>query len=336
LPKWGNNFSAAEKDIYFGKIKYGALWEHRAAAKALLDYNQQVGSKEDAKTRLASAYEENRNIYAKAFGIKFPEWRNLTGEARTVLDNSTNNLAGLQLDVGFADLAKHFTEIRGDRTNKEKDLIVKNIVRVQQEIEQGRNREVKVSQPNAFNAPTITTAVENTLDALNREFNRAANLDRLNSLTGKGEQKTKLTKILENTGQGVNNLQDALLFISTSSDIGKFNRLIAGVIYKMGLTTRIEIVKTLPDNDQAIYNPVEDRIYIRDVNPIVILHEAVHAITVKVLNIYTSGDRSTLTSTQIKAVEQLIAIMNATKNISLDTDIKNLPYITFGEKYKSD
>ena len=192
-----------------------------------------------------------------------------------------------------------------------------------------------VSQPNAFNAPTITTAVENTLDALNREFNRAANLDRLNSLTGKGERKTKLTKILENTGQGVNNLQDALLFISTSSDVGKFNRLIAGVIYKMGLTTKIEIVKTLPDNDQAIYNPVEDHIYIRDVNPIVILHEAIHAITVKVLNIYTAGDRSTLTSTQIKAVEQLIAIMNATKNISLNTGIKKNPYITFGEKYKS-
>jgi len=93
----------------------------------------------------------------------------------------------------------------------------------------------------------------------------------------------------------------------------------------MGLTTKIEIVKTLPDNDQAIYNPVEDRIYIRDVNPIVILHEAIHAITVKVLNIYTAGDRSTLTSTQIKAVEQLIAIMNATRNISLDTGIKKNP-----------
>lgn len=335
LPKWGSNFSAAEKDIYFGKIKYGALWEHRAAAKALLDYNQQVGSKEDAKTRLASAYEENKNIYAKAFGIKFPEWRNLTEEARTILDNSTNNLAGLQLDVGFADLARHITEKRNDRTNKEKISIVKNIAKVQQRIEQERTREVKVLQPNAFNAPTITTAVENTLDALIKESNRTAKLDRLNTLTKQGEQKTNLVKILENTGQGVNNLQDALLFISTSSGISKFNRLIAGVIHKMGLTTKIEIVKTLPDNDQAIYNPVEDRIYIRDVNPIVVLHEAIHAITVKVLNIYTAGDRSTLTSTQIKAVEQLIAIMNATKSISLDTGIKKNPYITFGEKYKS-
>ena len=347
LPQW-DNFTASEKDIYFGQIKSGDIEEHRAAAKALLNYYPQVGSKEDAKTRLASAYEENRSIYAKAFGIKFPEWRNLTEAARTVLDNSTNNLAGLQLDVGFADLAKHLTEVRNDRTNAEKISIVKNIARVQQEIEQDRYRDERdrykkdakgrvrlVLQPNAFNAPTITTAVENTLDALIKESDRAANLDRLYSLTGKGEQKTKLTKILENTGQGVNNLQDALLFISTSSDVGKFNRLIAGVIHKMGLTTKIEIVKTLPDNDQAIYNPVENRIYIRDVNPIVILHEAIHAITVKVLNIYTAGDRSTLTSTQNKAVEQLIAIMNATKNISLDTDIKNRPSITFGEKYKS-
>ena len=335
LPQWGNNFSAAEKDIYFGQIKSGDIEEHRAAAKALLDYFSRAGSKEDAKTRLASAYEENRSIYAREYRIKFPEWRNLTETAKTILDNSTNNLAGLQLDVGFADLARHYIAIDKNKTNKEKIDIVKNIVKVQQRIERERSRKVEVLQPNAFNTPTITTAVENTLDALIKESDRAANLDRLYSLKENSGQKTNLTKILENTGQGVNNLQDALLFISKSRITSKFNRLIAGVIYKMGLTTKIEIVKTLPDNDQAIYNPVEDRIYIRDVNPIVILHEAIHAITVKVLNIYTAGDRSQLTSTQIKAVEQLIAIMNATKNISLDTGNKKNPYITFGEKYKN-
>jgi hypothetical protein len=47
----------------------------------------------------------------------------------------------------------------------------------------------------------------------------------------------------------------------------------------------------------------------------VVLHEIIHAATVKVLNHYTKGELKYLTAGQIEASQQLIAIMNATKNM---------------------
>jgi len=46
-----------------------------------------------------------------------------------------------------------------------------------------------------------------------------------------------------------------------------------------------------------------------------VLHEIIHAATVKVLNHYTKGEIKYLTAGQIEASQQLIAIMNATKNM---------------------
>jgi hypothetical protein len=108
-----------------------------------------------------------------------------------------------------------------------------------------------------------------------------------------------------------NNIQGVLQFLRTSAN-NKFFRNIAQAIFSMKLNTKIEMVEKLPGKDLAIYDPASDTIFVTPfgASETILMHELVHAGTVKVLNLFLNGKIKQLTQAQIEAAEQLQSIMD--------------------------
>ena len=104
----------------------------------------------------------------------------------------------------------------------------------------------------------------------------------------------------------------------------KLYREIAKVINKLGIKTAIKFVNELPKGHLAEYDPQTDTILVTSegLRPTVLLHELVHAATVKVINKYLAAPKNQrdagvikgLTDTQIDAVQQLQELMNLAKD----------------------
>ena len=109
----------------------------------------------------------------------------------------------------------------------------------------------------------------------------------------------------------------------TNSAPSKLHREIAKVINKLGIKTAIKFVNELPKGHLAEYDPQTDTILVTSegLRPTVLLHELVHAATVKVINKYLAAPKNQraagvikgLTDTQIDAVQQLQELMNLAK-----------------------
>jgi hypothetical protein len=88
---------------------------------------------------------------------------------------------------------------------------------------------------------------------------------------------------------------------------------LAQSLFAMKLKTKIKVVPdgSLIEGRIAEYDPSTDTVYITESNidAPTLLHELVHAGTVKVLNLYVTGQTKLLTEEQIRAAEQLEDIM---------------------------
>ena len=89
------------------------------------------------------------------------------------------------------------------------------------------------------------------------------------------------------------------------------------LISKLGLKTKIVISKErLSNYDLGQYDPMTDTITLdfRDgLSVTTLLHEVLHAASVKVMNLYMTGKRGQLSERQIKGVEQILKIMRQTQ-----------------------
>jgi hypothetical protein len=121
-----------------------------------------------------------------------------------------------------------------------------------------------------------------------------------------------------------NNLQGVLQYLRTMPKVGsgpavqgrQIAKTVANVIWNMGLKTKIRIVDSLPNEDLAIYDPIKDEILVTvdGLSGSTILHEAVHAATVKILSHFVAGRFNRLTPSQLAAARQLQSIMERTKS----------------------
>ena len=101
-------------------------------------------------------------------------------------------------------------------------------------------------------------------------------------------------------------------------------KMVAGALSSLNLDTKIEIVEAAQiQGDLAQYDPVKDIIYVtrEGLSNTTILHEIVHAGTVKVINEYLYGNKGSLSQLQLNAIRQLERIMNETRG-SLAEDYK--------------
>jgi hypothetical protein len=331
IPEWGR-LDADEKDVYFNYIKKNTLEEHATAAEALRTYRKEQGSRSrgygnkkmsPTERRVALAYEENRASYSKIFPLKFPRWGDLSDEAKRVYlrkvikvttdpitgkETLTYTGAGVLQDAAFADLGMHLLKEAGNMDAADKKKAEGNFKLIQQQI-----------------------AVETKLYEERRAKNEA-DMQRFNQIMGRtpgvisGMTHSVLpSNVVRMVKDG--DLKGVLQYLRTLGDVKTSNqemtlgkkilKEVAQSIFSMNLKTAIRYVESLPGGDLAIYDPTKDVIFITadGLTNGVVLHEVVHAATVKVLNDYTMGRLQLLTPEQIRGVEHLISIMNATKGV---------------------
>lgn len=301
LPNWNKEITPVEKEVYLDNILNNTPAEHEKAARALLEYRRQQGmeSREGEGTldrreqRLIKGYEDNRDATGKVYGFKFPAWRDLSNAAKAAYLRTVANNSGLQQDVGFAEVAQQINNEDKSISSEDKQAQNKNIQKIKDEVRQKSEK----------------------LQAYYQKLR-----DKQTSTSGVMPQKTDqlsndLVKMIKD-----NNLKGLLDGIAKKLDDAKVShqkiyKQIAKLISNLGLKTKIEFVDSLPGDDLAIYKADIDTIYVtpEGMTYTTILHEVVHAASVRVMNLYLTGQKKLLTEYQIKAVEQILAIMKSTR-----------------------
>jgi hypothetical protein len=312
LPEWTRKFSAVDKDIYFGNIKYGSEKEHHRAAQALLDhYAQRDANVGDSEQRVVNAYEETRTRNGREYKTRFPLWRFLSDHAKEIFREGLTNLSGLQLGRSFGNLAKYLTEQNKAISERQKILagvaIQERLDRITKESEQQ-----KADIPKPYRGEVDVFTGEQVVSDLGSNSSKAK--------TTVVNSYQKLSNLIAD-----GNLAGALEHVSKMPTVSKFNRLIAkavlSMVQDMESPPRLKLVDSLSNNDHGQYNPSFStpnrenigEISIRSVSPSVLLHEAIHAVTVRVINTYMEGDRASLSKAQRAGVEQLTKIMEITR-----------------------
>ena len=301
LPNWDKEITPVEKEVYLDNIRNNTVEEHNAAAKALLEFRRQQGveSREGEGTlnrndqRLIKGYEDNREITGKVYGFKFPAWRDLSNAAKAIYLRTVANNSGLQQDVGFAEVAQQIISENGDISSKDKQAQNKNIQKIKDEVRQ-KSEKLQEYYQKLRDAQSRTSG--EMPKASEQLPNNLVQLAKDNNLKG---------------------LLDGIAEKLKNADVThrKIYQQIAKLVANLGLKTQIKFVDSLPDGDLAIYKADKDTIYVtpEGLTYTTILHEVVHAASVRVMNLFLTGKKNLLTQYQIKAVEQILAIMKSTK-----------------------
>ena len=327
LPDWDKKLSPEEKEVYLENIRRNTIEEHRAAAQALIQYRQKQGveSREGEGTtnrderRLIKLYEDNLKATGDKYGFEFPKWKRLSKRAkiawlRTLASDTSikdllkgdltinKALTAYQQDEAFGAVAqqviKETDELNATEQKAQQQRIqkIKDQVREESEKAQARYQKLRDDQRRAAGSMPAADRLPNALVKKIKE-----GIDKEGSKKG-GSLKTFLT--------------DLAAFIEDSKVPHKkiYNQL-ANLIRGVNLKTEIVYVDSLPDDDLAIYSPEKDVIYVTSegMTYTTILHELVHAASVRVLNLYYTGKKDQLTKYQIAAIEQIEAIYKSTQ-----------------------
>ena len=327
LPDWSDKLTPVEKEVYLENLRDNTIEEHNAAAQALIRYRQEQGieSREGEGTtnrderRLIKLYEDNRKATGDKYGFKFPKWRQLSKRAKIAWlralasDTSIKDLLKgdltinkaltiYQQDEAFGAVAqqviKETDELNATEQQAQQQRIqkIKDQVREESEKAQARYQKLRDDQRRAAGSMPAADRLPNALVKKIKE-----GIDKEGSKKG-GSLKTLLRDIAAN-------LEDS------KAAHKKIYRQLSNLLGTIDLKTEIVYADSLPDDDLAIYNAQEDRIYVTadGMTYTTILHELVHAASVRVMNMYFTGQKDRLTKYQIAAVEQIVAIYNSTK-----------------------
>lgn len=301
LPNWDKEITPVEKEVYLDKIRNNTPKEHEEAARALLEFRRQQGieSREGEGTlnrndqRLIKGYEDNRDATGKVYGFKFPAWRDLSSAAKAAYLRTVANNSGLQQDVGFAEVAQQINNEDKSTSSEDKQAQNENIQKIKDEVRQKSEKLQAYYQKLRDKQTSASGAMPQKTDQLSND----------------------LVKMVKD-----NNLKGLLDGIAKKLDDAKVShqkiyKQIAKLVSNLGLKTKIEFVDSLPGDDLAIYKADKDTIYVtpEGMTYTTILHEVVHAASVRVMNLYLTGQKKLLTEYQIKAVEQILAIMKSTR-----------------------
>jgi hypothetical protein len=301
LPEYSKKFAADYKDVYFGNIKYGSKAEHRQAAQALQGYLQQTGGRNKEQLgaeqrRAVNHYEENRAEYSKLFGVEFPSWSKLSQAQKDTFLTGMPTLAGAQQDVNFAKLGVQLVQDSkqlSEGEKREKQNIIDRQEQVRKESEAQQERDRKTREAYERNKPFASSLPNNVIKM-----------------------------IMAGDLQGVLDYMSNVKLDAKSAPTKRVMKAVAQALSAMKLNTKIQIVESSQiDGDLAQYDPVKDVIYVtrEGMSSNTILHEIIHAGTVKVINEYLYGNKGSLSQLQLSAIKQLERIMEDTRGSLADS-----------------
>jgi len=324
LPDWDKKMSPDEKEVYLENIRNNTIEEHNAAAQALIQYRQKqsVESREGEGTvnrderRLIKLYEDNRKATGDKYGFEFPAWNKLSKLAKVLYLRALASkpkeaggkwsinkaLTGLQQDEAFGAAAQQIIKENGDlnaaeqKAQQERVQKIKDQVREESEKAQVRYQKLRDDQRRATGSMPATDRLPNTLAKKIKE-----GVDKEGTKKG-----GSLTTLLRDVAA---HLKDS------NAPHKKIYYQLTNLLGTIPLKTKIVYVDSLPNDDLAIYRAEEDKIYVtaEGLTYTTLLHELVHAASVRVMNMYFTGQKNQLTKYQIAAVEQIMAIYNSTK-----------------------
>lgn len=320
LPSWGK-LSATEKDVYLENIRDNTIAEHREAGRKLAEYrkNVQETGAEGAKpteTRAINMYEENRNTLGRQLGIDFPTWNELSPESQKLYLDNVNTSAPIQQEVGFTKVAEQLeTEgqgIRGQSRTQVEALKLKG----QEQEAQARAAERTAQEREAA---AQAAGKGKPLSAEIVEALREGNINLALSLLVEQSEGLK-------TVQRVRGEKTKTPLIAQLADTrAKASKFIFQFIARRLNTIKLDSTVVMDPNNEVIqklkregklaeYDPKTDTFYFTEqgLDEATLLHEAVHAGTVKIISTYLTNP-SALTAEQREAMEHLEKIFEFSK-----------------------
>ena len=315
IPLW-KELSQLQKKIYFDFVKAttysgteAAEREHTIAGRELAAFMEQVGrgrGYKEAKTsekeqEIAFTYNRSRTEYNKKYGVSFPEWNTLSKEAKRIYNERIGNNTVLEQDLAAAHLGLHLAELGGKMTAAQRQKAEANIAELKRRA-QKTEEETKLEGFTAgFETPSpLTEEQEKQLDERIAEYEAE-----------RAKQNALPVEVLKHIKDG--NLQGVLQYLRTKAKTA-IHKQLAKKLFAMKLGAKIELVASLPNNDLAVYDPKTNTIRVtpEGLSDMVMLHEVVHAATIKILHAYETNPKS-LTDEQRDAVEHLKDIMEIAK-----------------------
>lgn len=303
LPLWTD----LEKDIYFGNMQSSRtdnIYAHRVAAEDLIDHYKRTRGRTEvpltaSEQRIVNAYEENRREMSRLAGLQFPRWGDLSNESKKAYLGQITNNAGLQQEQAFFAAGKQIIS-----ENETVSAVSRS--KEQKALEQRRKEVREEAEKNAAELQRLQKVYERLSDST--KFSGGLGY-RLPNNVIEMLRKGHLQAALEELGNKLVKNPDAR---------NKMAGQIIKLMSQLGLKTKIIVSKEpLSNNDLGQYDPMTDTIKLDASNGLsvtTLLHEVLHAASVKVMNLYLTGNKGRLTERQIRGVEQILRIMEYTKD----------------------
>ena len=328
IPLW-KELSQLQKKVYFDFVKAttysgteAADREHNIAGRELAKFMDEAGrgrgyfkadptksKEENAKAALAAkptekeqnisfSYNQNRTEHNKRYNVAFPEWNTLSKEAQKIYTDRIGSNSGLEQDLAAAYLGLHLAEVGGKLNAAQRQKAEANIAELKRRV-QTTDEERKLEGHTAgFDKPStpMTGEQERELDE------RVARI-----IEEQEKQKALPVEVLKHLRDG--NLQGVLQYLRTKAKTA-IHKTLAQKLFVEKLGTKIELVANLPNNDLAVYDPKTNTIYVtpEGLSDVVVLHEVVHAATIKILRAFRTNPKS-LTDEQYVAANHIEDIM---------------------------
>ena len=317
LPAW-NKLTDDQRQVYLDNIRDNSVKDRAKARAALTDYTQKLreaqGEPKDLKASPeAGIYERNRKTYKTRDRLEYPSWDDLTDEQRalytkTLEDNSPKTKKGTAQskkadanahDIAFKTVADKLVE-EGYVPTPGMTYADVRAAQLKQSEQQSRARAQK--------------EIREEREKREKQGSTAGSTGRI----GSGFIPNAIVKQVKE-----GNTENVLNYLRTQAK-NKLHRAVAQVVFNLGIKTKIKYVERLPKGRLAQYDPNTDTVLVTTdgLKDSVLLHEFVHAATIKVLDQYERGDLKGLTEQQIEAAEMLEDIMDRAES-------------TLGKKYPS-
>jgi hypothetical protein len=306
-----------QRQVYLDSIRDNTAEEHANARRALIDYRRRLreaqGKPKDLKASPeAGIYERNRNTYKTRDRLEYPSWDELNDEQRALY----NKVLQERQDAKKAEAKKRK---KGDKkqsfeaTAEDHDAAFKAVA--DKLVEEGyvptpgmTYADVRAAQLKQSEQQSRARAQEEIRKEREQRKTESSTAGSTGRIGGSFIPDAAARQVKEGKTENVLN------YLRTQSK-NKLHRAVAQVISNLGIKTKIKYVERLPEGRLAQYDPNSDTISVtaEGLKDTILLHEFVHAATVKVLDQYEKGNLKGLTEQQIEAAEMLEDLMARAK-----------------------
>ena len=318
IPDW-TKLNQAEKDTFLGSLKTNpSAQDYDNAIQSLAAFREQKkgAALPPAQQRVVSGYEENRPVYQRSLGIDMPAWGNLSPEAQAAYTNNVKNNTAVEQDAGFEAVATQLEQegkgVRGVSREGVRNLQLKGTEEVSKAAAAERIAKEAAEEASA----------QGKGETLSKDTKAKLVAGDINGVLSDLIASSKGFKGL-NLERGDKTYRQAYAYLANirKKASALTFRLLATSLNKLTFNSKVvtnpddKVIQRLQQEGKlAEYNPKTDTFYFtpEGFDESTVLHEIVHAGTVKIISQYLK-DPSKLTSEQREAAEHLQKIYDHSK-----------------------